>query len=117
MLEFVSLRAKWWLIVYSLLPFLSKLMYLLLIQVLMGTNRTDMTEHGSWFITVLTKVFNEHINDMQLTDILAIVSDKVADIEHKDGWKQMPCFTSTLRKSVVFETSPTHCISKKKTIM
>ena len=62
-------------------------------------------EEGSWFITVLTKVLNEHINDMQLTDILAIVNDKIADMEYEDGWKQMPCFTSTLRKSVVFNIS------------
>ena len=70
-------------------------------------------KEGSWFITELTKVLTEHANDMQLTDMLVIVSEKVANLEHEDEeklskqerhiWKQMPCYTSTLRSSVVFE--------------
>ena len=60
---------------------------------------------GSWFISNLTSVLTEHVNDMQLTDMLAMVSEKVARLKHHKGWKQMPCYTSTLRRSVVFATT------------
>ena len=61
-------------------------------------------EEGSWFITDLTKVLKKHVHSKQLTDMLAIVNDLVANRKFKPGgWKQMPCFTSTLRKAVVFK--------------
>ncbi|CAB4043425.1 caspase-3 [Paramuricea clavata] len=60
-------------------------------------------EEGSWFITVLTKVLNEHAHEMNLTDMLAIVNELVSGMEY-NSWKQMPCFMSTLRKVVYFKT-------------
>ena len=60
---------------------------------------------GSWFISYLTSVLGEYLNDMTLTDMLALVNEKVAGLTHHRGWKQMPCYTSTLRRSVVFATS------------
>ncbi len=59
---------------------------------------------GSWFITVLTQVFNEYAQDMNLTDMLAIVHEMVAGMEHC-GRKQTPLFMSTLRKAVCFRIS------------
>ena len=61
------------------------------------------TEQGSWFITLLTKVFKKHAHNMNLTDMLTIVNNEVSKKEHKDGSKQMPCFSSTLRKTVYFD--------------
>ena len=55
---------------------------------------------GSWFITELTKVLNKHAHNMSLTDMLTIVNNEVSK---KDGSKQMPSFTSTLRKAVYFD--------------
>jgi hypothetical protein len=59
-------------------------------------------EEGSWFITVLIKVLNEHAHNMKLTDVLTIVNKRVADMVTAEGKKQMPCFLSTLRKAVHF---------------
>ena len=60
-------------------------------------------EQGSWFITLLTEVLNKHAHNMNLTDILTIVNNEISKEEHKDGSKQMPRFTSTLRKAVHFD--------------
>jgi hypothetical protein len=57
---------------------------------------------GSWFITVLMDVLNEHEPNMNLTDLLSMVNKRVARMD-SHGRKQMPCFTSTLRKPVYFK--------------
>ena len=64
------------------------------------SHRDEIT--GSWFITELTKVFGAHaVKGMQLTDMLAIVSENVSKLE--DNGKQVPSYTSTLTGSVVFK--------------
>ncbi|CAB3979186.1 caspase-3 [Paramuricea clavata] len=57
---------------------------------------------GSWFITKLTEILNEHEPNMNLTDLLSMVNKRVARVDSR-GRKQMPCFTSTLRKPVYFK--------------
>ena len=60
-------------------------------------------KEGSWFILKLTEILNEYASKMHLADILALVNEKVAERETQSGKKQMPCFTSTLRKAVCFK--------------
>ena len=60
-------------------------------------------KEGSWFILKLTEILNEYASMMHLADILALVNEKVAERETQSGKKQMPCFTSTLRKAVRFK--------------
>ncbi|XP_028410346.1 caspase-3-like [Dendronephthya gigantea] len=75
------------------------------------------TKEGSWFITALTQVFNAHFKELQVTDMLAIVNEAVASREHAQGWKQMPCFSSTLRRSVIFKTvDPIRKTKKRKLV-
>jgi hypothetical protein len=61
------------------------------------------TKTGSWFIIKLTKVLTKHARNMSLTDVLAIVNEAVARMVSRTGRKQMPCFTSTLRKAIYFK--------------
>ena len=76
---------------------------------------------GSWFITVLTQVFEKYAENTDLTAMLATVNKVVATKERKKkekskepekqnkfeiGEKQMPCFTSTLRNRVYFKLTP-----------
>ena len=61
------------------------------------------TEKGSWFIIKLTQVLEKHAHNMSLTDMLVIVNEAVGGMVFEKGKKQMPCFTSTLRKVVHFE--------------
>ena len=63
----------------------------------------DTTE-GSWFITALTEVLNASPQDIHLADMLTIVNQRIAAKE-STGRKQMPCFTSTLRKAVYLQSS------------
>ena len=58
---------------------------------------------GSEFITKLTKVLNKHAHSMNLTDMLTIVNNEVSKQRQTNGRKQMPSFTSTLRKAVYFD--------------
>ena len=60
-------------------------------------------KEGSWFVTELTKVFNKHAHNMDLTDMLIIVNNEVARKVSEKGKKQMPCFLTTLRKAVYFD--------------
>jgi hypothetical protein len=55
----------------------------------------------SFFITVLTEVLNEDEHNMNLTDLLSMVNKKVSSLDDR-GRRQIPCFMSTLRKSVHF---------------
>ena len=72
------------------------------------------TKSGSWFITVLTQVFDKYAKNTDLTDMLATVNKEVAKKKSKKqkkskfGRKQMPCFTSTLRKRVYFKLVEGH---------
>ena len=63
-------------------------------------------EMGSWFIIILIQVLKNHAHSLNLTDMLAIVNEAVGRREYMNGKKQMPCFTSTLRKAVRFEIKP-----------
>ena len=60
------------------------------------------TKKGSWFMSVLMHVLDTRAHDMNLTDMLAIVNLEVAKMDSR-GRKQMPCFTSSLRKAVYFK--------------
>lgn len=66
------------------------------------------TKKGSWFITVLTQTLETKAKNMDLTHMLATVNKEVAEMRSKKGKKQMPCFTSTLRKAVYFKMIETH---------
>ena len=55
---------------------------------------------GSWFISALIDVLSKHAHDTNLTDILTMVNHEIAS---RKFHKQMPCFTSSLRKAVYFE--------------
>lgn len=55
---------------------------------------------GSFFISALIDVLSKHVHDTNLTDILTMVNHKIAS---RKFYKQMPCFTSSLRKAVYFE--------------
>ena len=80
---------------------------------------------GSEFITKLTEVFKKHAHNMNLTDMLTIVSKKVSEenvqlVDDKSvppiEYKQMPCFSSTLREAVFFDVpEPNHqaCIAER----
>ncbi len=64
---------------------------------------------GSWFIQALTEVMTEHGDTMDLTDMLKVVSRKVAydfksctDDDFTSDMKQMPCIVSTLTRNVHF---------------
>ena len=56
---------------------------------------------GSWFITVLTNVLTRYGNSKQLTDLLIMVNQLLADMG-TTGKKQMPCFTCSLLRPVFF---------------
>ena len=60
---------------------------------------------GSWFITVLTHVFEKYAKIMDLIDMLATVNIEVAKKQKlsKFGRKEMSCFSSSLRKRVYFK--------------
>ena len=58
---------------------------------------------GSWFITVLTKIFIKYAKTKHLTDMLVLVNQVIAEMDHeKTKEKQMPCFTCSLRHTVWF---------------
>ena len=68
-------------------------------------------DSGSWFITELTKVFKKHAHNMNLTDMLTIVCEKVSEKKAQlandesvppKEYQQVPSFSSTLRKAVYF---------------
>ena len=59
---------------------------------------------GSWFITVLTNVLTTYGNTRQLTDMLIMVNQLLADMGGT-GEKQMPCFTCSLLRPVFFNIS------------
>ena len=65
-------------------------------------------KEGSCFIRVLTEVLEKNAKEINLTDMLATVNKEVANMEFNKGNKQMPCFTSTLRKPVRFKMAETH---------
>lgn len=64
--------------------------------------RSELT--GSWFIIKLIEIARQVLNHLNLTDFLSLVNKKVAMLNAM-GRKQMPCFTSTLRKPVHFRIS------------
>ena len=78
----------------------------------------DELGSGSVFITELTKVFKKHAHNMNLTDMLTIVSKKISEGKFQlandeslspEEYKQVPSFSSTLRKAVYFDVSePNH---------
>ena len=79
-------------------------------------------ESGSVFITELTKVFNKHAHNMNLTDMLTIVSKTISEenfqlpYDKSVQYKQVPCFSSTLRKAIYFDVpEPNHlgCIAER----
>ena len=57
---------------------------------------------GSWFITVLTKIFIKYAKTKHLTDMLVLVNQVIAEMDKKTNGKQMPCFTCSLRHTVWF---------------
>ena len=58
-------------------------------------------EKGSWFISALTDVLNEHGETEKLTDMLIMVNNSLSQMG-KLGKKQMPCFTCSLLEPVKF---------------
>ena len=77
--------------------------FLLAVSSVDGYKSYRYEQSGSVFITELTKVLNKHAHNMNLTDMLTIVNNEVSKEEHIGGSKQMPSFTSTLRKAVYFD--------------
>ncbi|XP_046839814.1 caspase-3-like [Xenia sp. Carnegie-2017] len=67
-------------------------------------NMEDSTEMGMWFISVLTQVFEERMEDDDVMQMLAVVNARVADMatgnDHKHGKKQMPVQMHMLRHRV-----------------
>ena len=61
-------------------------------------------EEGSWFITVLTSVFTMYGNKKSLTEMLIMVNQLLAEMG-ETGQKQMPCFTCSLLRPVLFNIS------------
>ena len=57
-------------------------------------------EYGSSFITVLTRVLLEEAKTKNLTNMLEMVNQLLADIHDEKGKTQMSCFTSSLRQAV-----------------
>ena len=62
---------------------------------------------GSWFIQAVKRVFSEHAYDLELLQMMTLVSRCVAfdfqsntDEEFTSGMKQVPCTVSTLTKQV-----------------
>ena len=62
---------------------------------------------GSWFIQAVKRVFQEHAPDLELLQLMTLVSRCVAfdfqsntDDDFTTGMKQVPCIVSTLTKQV-----------------
>jgi len=64
---------------------------------------------GSWFIQAITRVFQEHADEMELMQMMTLVNKVVAfefasctDDDFTTNMKQVPCMASTLTKQVFF---------------
>ena len=59
-------------------------------------------QHGSWYISILCKVFNDYAHHTDLFNMLTIVNDNVSIAYTKSGYKQCPALMCFLRKQVWF---------------
>ena len=64
-------------------------------------------KHGSLFITVLTSVLLEHAKTENMTDMLQMVNELLAEFHDEEGKMQMSCFTSSLRQAVWIDSDQT----------
>lgn len=59
-------------------------------------------EYGSWYISILCQVFEDHAHFSDLLSMLTIVTDRVSKAYTSKGYKQCPAPVSFLRKQVWF---------------
>ena len=64
-------------------------------------------KHGSLFITVLTSVLLEHAKTKNMTDMLQMVNEVLAEFHDEECKMQMSCFTSSLRQAVWIDSDQT----------
>ena len=59
-------------------------------------------EHGSWYISILCQVFEDHAHYSDLLSMLTIVNNRVSKAYTSKGYKQCPAPVFFLRKQVWF---------------
>ena len=60
------------------------------------------TQHGSWYVQNLTKVFSQHAWEEDVLSLLTLVNYEIVRASTTSGWRQVPAPQSTLRKKLYF---------------